>query len=112
MLNQPVTRGRAATDRAADEHSYRSANEAANQHAPSRAGTLLDGVPTIMTGTFELTFVVDVRAFDIRIGQCGVEIVALTGGENHSFRKDADRGLAGDAAGCAHLRDPPLDGRA
>jgi hypothetical protein len=70
---------------------------------------LLQSVAAVVCGTLELPFRTHVRAFDARVGESRVQIVALAIGHDHGLGKNPDGRFARNTAWLAHFGDASFD---
>src|ERR1700756_3985302 len=80
VRGQPVGCGGAGSDCATDEDSGAPADEAANQHAAGRAAAGFEVIATVAGLSFELTFLINVGAANVGIGQRRVKEIAFASG--------------------------------
>src|SRR5580693_9495669 len=103
MFSEPVNAGRARADCSADKDSRRTADQAADQHATGRTAAGFYLVAAVVTGPFELAFLVDVRAASgVGVNQRGIEKESFAGRQDKGLGQNSDGRLARNAARFVH----------
>lgn len=107
MFYQPTCRRGTRADSAADQDAGAAANQTSNEHAATGSSGDPDLIATIVSVSFELAFVIDVRALaHVGVNQHCVQHEAFAGWEDDILREESDRWLAFDAAWLVEFRNP------
>ena len=109
MLHQPTCRRGTRADRTADQDTGAPADQTSDEHAAAGSSGDPDLIATVVSVSFELAFVIDVRALaHVGVNQHCVQHVAFAGRQYNVLWEESYRWLSFDAAGLVEFRNPPF----
>ena len=107
MLHQPTCRRGTRADRASDQDARAAADQTSDEHTAAGSSGDPDLIPTVVSVSCELAFVIDVRALaHVGVNQHCVQRVPFAGRQDNILREESYRWLSFDAAWLVEFRNP------